>query len=683
MKNNSLRFWKLCERVEPFESETIKMNRAEKRRQQKLAEKTAGDGDQPSFSIDIADILNQAVGHHQAGRLQVAEGLYRQVLQAEPNQPNALNLLGMLAHQVGQTDVAVELLTKAVAVLPGFMEAHNNLGNAHKDLGELGRAIASYREAININPSFAEAHYNLGVVHKDLGDLEGAVTSYEKAIAIRPDYVKAHYNLGLVLYDIGQRDAAAVSYKEALAINPNYAEAHSNLGNVLIDIGRLEEAVAHCRKAVELKPDFVEAQINLGTALQKTGHNDEAIKTFKRIISINPDNAIVQYDLGVVLLEAGEFEDAANAFQKVISISPDYAEAHFNMGNVLRELGKLDEAVACYHNAISNKPEFARAHNNLGMALKDLGEMEKAVQVLQSALEIVPGNQLISYNLFNILNYHTQSEDNGSAYIRAQNALQSVSPGNTESPVITDKSVIQLYQKCQKILEEHELNGEEYSLQMWRGYNSDLGCRRHMKVFDTFKIIPEFCFGCFKISIKPRSVIELFKLMLVFDSLDLKNDNTRKCFVEIRPEIAGAYTGLIYCLDYDEGVEIAETVQAIVAEKISEKIPVSLKRGCSEYPLVFPEFPNIGSNQTTTMMYNEEWRKQEAYTDKNLMGHKYPPQFDSHNHTGFTLQDAIVMRSWLVYAADIGDPSYLKISGTPMGGLPINPRPKFQPVADE
>ena len=46
--------------------------------------------------------IQSAFEHHQAGRLQQAEALYRQALQLEPNHPDALYLLGVLNDQAGK-----------------------------------------------------------------------------------------------------------------------------------------------------------------------------------------------------------------------------------------------------------------------------------------------------------------------------------------------------------------------------------------------------------------------------------------------------------------------------------------------------------------------------------------------------------------------------------------------------
>ena len=151
------------------------MNRAEKRRQRKLAgkiqkraaRKKSGGGQLARQQAQaIQQSLDIAVQHHNAGDLPKAEGIYRQILQSEPNQPVALNLLGVIARQVGKNDLAEEFITKAIDINPDFAEAHSNLGNALKELGRRDEAVSHYRKAIDIKPDFAEAHYNLGTTLK-------------------------------------------------------------------------------------------------------------------------------------------------------------------------------------------------------------------------------------------------------------------------------------------------------------------------------------------------------------------------------------------------------------------------------------------------------------------------------------------------------------------------------------
>jgi hypothetical protein len=125
----------------------------------------------------ISESLAVAVKHHQAGELQCAERIYRQVLQADPSHADALHLLGVLAHQMGKHELAVEHMRRAIASNPHVAAFHSNLGSAYSALGKLDEAVSSYQRALQIQPRFAEAHNNLGNALKSQGRLDEAVTS--------------------------------------------------------------------------------------------------------------------------------------------------------------------------------------------------------------------------------------------------------------------------------------------------------------------------------------------------------------------------------------------------------------------------------------------------------------------------------------------------------------------------
>lgn len=252
--------------------------------------------------------------------------------------------------------------------------------------------------------------------------------------------------------------------------------------------------------------------------------------------------------------------------------------------------------------------------------------------------------------------------------------------------MISDDDVRQLFQNNLHIHRNYLYSEETYPRQLFRGVGPQTwknyypgGCERHLFVFKTFNIIPKYCFDCYKVSIEPRTVLELFKLMMVFDEPFLPNDNSRKLMVEVRKQISGAYKGLIYCRGTEEGMEILELTRSQVSRKISKDVPVTLKRGCSEYPLAYPEYSQ------GTMEYNEQWRKYEELADKEFV-FKIPPADFSYNHPTFTTDEVRVMLAWLVYAKTIGDLTYQKIYDGAYGELPTLPnldRPShFHPVKD-
>jgi hypothetical protein len=176
-----------------------------------------------------------------------------------------------------------------------------------------------------------------------------------------------------------------------------------------------------------------------------------------------------------------------------------------------------------------------------------------------------------------------------------------------------------------------------------------------MSIFDKHDIIPEFCFGCYKVQVEPRSIIELIKLFIVFDQLELNENNTRKCMVELRPEIPGFYKGLIYCSGLKQANQIAEHLDTIVKQSIGPGLTSKVKRGCSEYPISFPSYKEINNSGPQLMNYNEEWRViEESHDRKNPI---HTNEVIRTSLSGLNLSDVLIIRKWIDYAKGIEDPS--------------------------
>ena len=285
---------------------------------------------------DALQELRIAVQHHQSGRLNEAESIYKKVLEHQPNQADALHLLGVIEQQRGKHEVSIDMIRKAIQLNPGNGNYYNNLGVALRDAGKAGEAVDAYKKALEINPSYPEAYINMGMALKDQDKPDEAIACYHNLLKINPNAAEAHNSIGLVLKEQGKTDEAIAAYRKALEINPNYAEAHVSIGNALKNQGRIDEALNAYRKALEIRPDFAEAYNNMGNAFRDKSMAGEAIRYYR----------------------------------KAVGIRPNFAEAYSNMGVSLNDQGIVGEAVDCYRKALEIKPQYHQAHSNLLFTLQ-------------------------------------------------------------------------------------------------------------------------------------------------------------------------------------------------------------------------------------------------------------------------------------------------------------------------
>jgi len=161
--------------------------------------------------------LQAGMAHHDAGRLAEAEAIYREVLAAFPDRPEALVLLGDIAHRTGRSAEALERLEHAVRVNPSAASYHQQLGMVLESCGRLAEAERAYRKALAANGG-NPAYLDLGNVLLAQGRADEAVAAYRRAIAQRPAEVAARNNLGRALEAQGRLDEALGAYREALAL---------------------------------------------------------------------------------------------------------------------------------------------------------------------------------------------------------------------------------------------------------------------------------------------------------------------------------------------------------------------------------------------------------------------------------------------------------------------------------
>lgn len=337
----------------------------------------------------LAETFQRGFRHHQAGQLQQAEALYRQVLAVNPGHADSLHLLGVIARQIGQPAQAIDYIDKAIRIQPKAAAYHTSRGNVLKDLGRPKDAEVSYRQALRLQREFPEALANLGGLLVELGRFEEAEAVCRKAVRVRPDYA-ARTNLGLALAGLGRFEDAAACHREAIHLRPDAADAHNNLGRALDQLDRRVDAEASFREALRLRPDLADAHNNLGGVYRKMHRLASAAACFEIAVRLRPEFAEAHINLADTLHLLGRSADAEAHGRDAVRLSPSSADAHNCLGLALSGLGRHAEAEACYREALRLRPEFAGAHSNLGNALKELGRMADAEASFRAAMQIDP-----------------------------------------------------------------------------------------------------------------------------------------------------------------------------------------------------------------------------------------------------------------------------------------------------
>ena len=86
------------------------------------------------------------------------------MLGIDPQNADALHLLGVSVYQSEQYDIAINLITQAIQIDSTKPLFFTNLGNAFQKQGKLEKSVQVYQKAIQIQPDYADAHFNLAML---------------------------------------------------------------------------------------------------------------------------------------------------------------------------------------------------------------------------------------------------------------------------------------------------------------------------------------------------------------------------------------------------------------------------------------------------------------------------------------------------------------------------------------
>ena len=146
-----------------------------------------------------------------------------------------------------------------------------------------------------------------------------------------------------------------------------------------------------------------------------------------------------------------------------------------------------------------------------------------------------------------------------------------------EGEKIKDESIVEIFMQSKKIIKKYFKNEIFLTTnQIPRGGKEYLNCERAFDIFENYKVMPEYCFSCYKVQIDPKNVLDLIKLYFLFDIMFFDKENLRKCMIDFRKDEKN-YKGIIYCNTLEEARKINHNVEKYLKTNIDEGIKSHVK----------------------------------------------------------------------------------------------------------
>lgn len=150
----------------------------------------------------------------------------------------------------GQTNVALDELKQVINADPNFPDAYNLRGLIYMRLNDMRQAEDSFRRAIALNPRDANSHHNFGWLLCQQGRYPESYREFELAMA-NPLYTgraKTLMALGVCQVRGGQRAEAEKSLSRAYELDAGNPVTGYNLASLLFQRGEFERAQFYIRR---------------------------------------------------------------------------------------------------------------------------------------------------------------------------------------------------------------------------------------------------------------------------------------------------------------------------------------------------------------------------------------------------------------------------------------------------
>ena len=290
--------------------------------------------------LQIAPLYSRAENDPEAMR--TAEQLLERTLEMDPENADALVMLGDIRLSRGEADEAGELLYKALEQNPRDPHLWIQSAGAFLQAGNAERSIEVSDEGLLLFPGFLPLLRLSGYALMDTYQNRTAIARFEEAIRIiREDRSEADTELadmlgalGLLFSRVNDFDAADEAYEEAIGSDPNDPVVLNNYAFSLADRGlRLDYAGELAERAVELEPDSASFLDTLGWVYFKRGEFSTAHRWLLRATQADGASAAVYEHLGDTYEALGDEDGAREAWSRALEMRPDST-------SLMRKLGR-------------------------------------------------------------------------------------------------------------------------------------------------------------------------------------------------------------------------------------------------------------------------------------------------------------------------------------------------------
>ncbi|OOZ65035.1 hypothetical protein BOW45_02980 [Solemya velum gill symbiont] len=316
-------------------------------------------------------VLSQAVSHHPEDRVmqlayagslvthnkyQAAFEVYRNMLKAEPDDPDLLQTAGVLAIELNLWPEARLYLEKLLEYPKMRDHARLLLGKVELGFGDMD-AASDYFNSVK-GELQGEAIVQLAKIEFEAGRIESGHKLFDQQRLAEPDEAIAYYLAEAELLKLADYiDEGLELLAAAIKIYPDDLDLLYSHGMLSIDNGDIVTLEKRMREIIAANPDHALALNALGyTLADETDRYEEALELITRALELMPKSPAILDSMGWVLFRMGRLDESISYLQQAADINSD-GEITAHLGEVLWHSGKREEAMSVWKSGLEREPD--------------------------------------------------------------------------------------------------------------------------------------------------------------------------------------------------------------------------------------------------------------------------------------------------------------------------------------
>jgi lipopolysaccharide biosynthesis regulator YciM len=240
--------------------------------------------------IRLRAILDLGSDYRKGGFLQRAISTFKEVLNNDPNNIEALDQIGRIYEDVHDWDNAFKTKQIISRLVKG--EYKNVLAHYQTELGKIQEknndnegAEKAFKKAISVWNKCIDAYLHLGDIYFKRKEYKRALTAWKKVADIEPQFTfLAYQRLEKAFSDI-----INIKYIEDFLFESAHKNSHGfthlSLAKYLYNRGEINAAIDKLNEAITLFPSFLDARKFMGEILLKEGRDEEALEAYRELLS--------------------------------------------------------------------------------------------------------------------------------------------------------------------------------------------------------------------------------------------------------------------------------------------------------------------------------------------------------------------------------------------------------------